>query len=417
MGKETNLYAIFVFLCTMSKRVIVIGGGAAGFFFAVNCAELHPDYQITILEKSTKLLEKVRISGGGRCNVTHACYEPKALTKYYPRGERELLGAFHRFMTGDTVSWYESRGVELKTEDDGRMFPITDDSETIAQCLLMLAAEYRIKIRTHIEVDTMTHKDGEWQLTTSQDEVLKADIVFVATGSALRMWDILRHMGYKVAEPVPSLFTFNIKDSRINGLMGLSAEKVTVKVNGTKLQETGPLLITHWGMSGPGILKLSAWGARILKDQKYTFDITVNWCNELTTPQCIDVLKEYKMEFPKRTVLSKPQFKLPSRLWERLCQHAGMIEKNWADMTNKEIEKLATGLTQSVYHVTGKSTFKDEFVTAGGVELDQIDLKTFKSKLHPDLFFAGEVLNIDAITGGFNFQAAWTGAWIAAQNV
>ncbi|MCW3124922.1 MAG: hypothetical protein JWO03_580, partial [Bacteroidetes bacterium] len=415
-SKVTNLYAIFVFLCTMGKRVIVIGGGAAGFFFAVNCAELHPDYQITILEKSNKLLEKVRISGGGRCNVTHACFDPKALTKYYPRGERELLGAFHRFMTGDTVSWYESRGVEIKTEDDGRMFPITDDSETIAQCLLTLATDYRIKIRTHEEVDTMAYADGQWNLTTAHGEALKADIVFVATGSALRMWDMLRHMGYKVADPVPSLFTFNIKDSRINGLMGLSAEKVTVKVNDTKLQETGPLLITHWGMSGPGILKLSAWGARILKDKKYTFDITVNWTNDLTTPQCIEKLKEYKQEFPKRTVLSKPQFKLPSRLWERLCQHAGMIEKNWADMTNKEIDKLAVELTQSVYHVTGKSTFKDEFVTCGGVELDQIDLKTFKSKLHPDLYFAGEVLNIDAITGGFNFQAAWTGAWIAAQN-
>ena len=401
----------------MGKKVIVIGGGAAGFFFAVNCAEQHPDYQITILEKSDKLLEKVRISGGGRCNVTHACFEPKALTKYYPRGERELLGAFHRFMTGDTVSWYEARGVELKTEDDGRMFPITDDSETIAQCLLTLAAEHRVKIRTHIEVDTLRYIDDQWQLTTSRDEVLVADIVFIATGSALRMWDMLRHMGYKVADPVPSLFTFNIKDERTKDLMGLSAEKVTVKINDTRLQESGPLLITHWGMSGPAILKLSAWGARILKERKYTFDITINWANDLTVPQCVEKLKEYKQEFPKRTVLSKAQFKLPSRLWEKLCHHAGTIEKNWADMTNKEIEKLATELTQSTYHVTGKSTFKDEFVTCGGVELDQIDLKTFQSKLHLNLFFAGEVLNIDAITGGFNFQAAWTGAWIAAQNV
>ena len=401
----------------MGKKVIVIGGGAAGFFFAVNCAEQHPDYQITILEKSDKLLEKVRISGGGRCNVTHACFEPKALTKYYPRGERELLGAFHRFMTGDTMSWYESRGVELKTEDDGRMFPITDDSETIAHCLLTLAAEYGVKIRTHIEVDTLRYIDDQWQLTTSHDEVLMTDIVFIATGSALRMWDMLRHMGYKVADPVPSLFTFNIKDERIKDLMGLSAEKVTVKVNDTRLQESGPLLITHWGMSGPAILKLSAWGARILKERKYTFYITINWTNDLTVPQCVEKLKEYKQEFPKRTVLSKAQFKLPSRLWEKLCHHAGMIEKNWADMTNKEIEKLATELTQSTYQVTGKSTFRDEFVTCGGVELDQIDLKTFQSKLHPNLFFAGEVLNIDAITGGFNFQAAWTGAWIAAQNV
>ncbi len=401
----------------MAKKVIVVGGGAAGFFFAVNCAEQHSDYRITILEKSGKLLEKVRISGGGRCNVTHACFEPKALTKFYPRGEKELLGAFHRFMTGDTISWYDAHGVELKTEDDGRMFPTTDDSETIAQCLLNLAEKYRVRIQTHQEVDTMEHKDGQWHITTGHSDLYTADIVFIASGSALRMWDILRRMGYRVAEPVPSLFTFNIKDPRIKDLQGLSVDKATVSIPDAKLEEAGPLLITHWGMSGPAILKLSAWGARILKEQKYSFDIKVNWTGVLPTHECAEQLKAYRAEYPKRTILSKPQFKLPSRLWERLCLHTGITDKNWADATNKEIEMLAAELTRSAYHVAGKSTFKDEFVTCGGVELDQIDLKTFKSKLHPDLYFAGEVLNIDAITGGFNFQAAWTGAWIAAQNV
>ena len=399
------------------KKVIVIGGGAAGFFFAVNCAESNPAYQITIIEKSDKLLEKVRISGGGRCNVTHACFDPKLLTKNYPRGERELLGAFHRFMTTDTIQWFEYRGVETKTEDDGRMFPVTDDSETIAQCLLTLAEEHKVNIRTKEEIDSLTYADGQWQVITSRDEKLTADILFIATGSALRMWDILRRMGYRVAEPVPSLFTFNIKDERIRGLQGISVERATVKVLDTKLQESGPLLITHWGLSGPAILKLSAWGARLLKDQKYNFKISVNWTGTLTSPEVIEKLKQYKQEFPKRSVSGNPLFKLSSRLWESLCSHAGIRDINWADIANRELDKLSTELSRGEFQVTGKSTFKDEFVTCGGVELDQIDLKTFKSKLHPDLYFAGEVLNIDAITGGFNFQAAWTGAWIAAQNV
>ena len=321
------------------KKVVVIGGGAAGFFFAVNCAELHPDYDITIIEKSNKLLEKVRISGGGRCNVTHACFDQKLLVKKYPRGERELLGAFHRFMTSDTVQWFESRGVEIKTEEDGRMFPVSNSSETIAQCLLTLAQEHGVKIRTHEEIDTMAHIDKQWRLTTANDEIIKADVVFIATGSALRMWDILRHMGYRVAEPVPSLFTFNIKDPRINGLQGISAEKVTVKIPGTKLEESGPLLITHWGLSGPAILKLSAWGARILKDQKYNFQVAVNWTGAMTANECLDFFKKHKEENPRRSVIGKSLFKLPGRLWESLCRHAGLSEKepvNWADITKKE---------------------------------------------------------------------------------
>jgi predicted Rossmann fold flavoprotein len=280
-----------------------------------------------------------------------------------------------------------------------------------------MAAEYGVKIKTQQEVDALTHTNGKWAITTSKDETLTADIVFIATGSALRMWDILRRMGYETAEPVPSLFTFNIKDERINGLQGIAAERVTVKIQDTKLQESGPLLITHWGMSGPAILKLSAWGARILKEKQYKFDISVNWTGDLSLPQTIEKIKEHKMNASKKAILNNPLFKLPSRLWERLCKQAQIKATVWADLSNKELQELATALCQSVFAVTGKSTFKDEFVTCGGVELHQIDLKTFQSKLHPNLFFAGEVLNIDAITGGFNFQAAWTGAWIAAQNV
>lgn len=410
----------FPFLCLVSnpsKKIIVIGGGAAGFFFAVNCAERHPHYHITILEKSGKLLEKVRISGGGRCNVTHACYEPAALTERYPRGKRELLGAFHRFQPRDTVQWFADRDVELKTEDDGRMFPITDSSETIAQCLLTRAAQLGIIVRTHCEADTMKYTDAQWHITSAQDEALEADIVYIATGSALRMWTMLERMGYEIVPPVPSLFTFNIKDERIKGLQGIAVENATIRIASAKLSETGPVLITHWGLSGPAILRLSAWGAVALQEQQYKFELLLNWTSTLNTPQTIAHLKQYKQDNPKRNVLKYPLFKLPSRLWERLCMSTGIQAQTWADMTNKEIDLLANTLSHTTLPVSGKSTFKEEFVTCGGVALHQVDFKTFGSKLHPNLYFGGEVLNIDAITGGFNFQAAWTGAWLAATSI
>ena len=398
-----------------SKTIVVIGGGAAGFFFAVNCAERNPNYRITILEKSGKLLDKVRISGGGRCNVTHACYEPAALVERYPRGKRELLGAFHRFQPRDTMKWFADRDVDLKTEDDGRMFPTTNSSETIAQCLLTRAAQLGIVVRTHCEADTLSYKDGQWHITTAQDEALQADIVYIATGSALRMWNILEHMDYEIVPPVPSLFTFHIKDELIKGLQGIAVESATVSITDAKLSETGPVLITHWGLSGPAILRLSAWGAVALHERQYKFQLRVNWTDTLNTPQTIARLKQFKNDNPKRNILKHPLFKLPSRLWERLCLSAQINGQTWAEITNKEIDALALVLSQTTMQVSGKSTFKDEFVTCGGVALHQVDFKTFGSKLHPNLYLGGEVLNIDAITGGFNFQAAWTGAWLAAQ--
>lgn len=402
----------------MPKNVCVIGGGAAGFFFALNCAEKNPGYRITILERSDKLLEKVRISGGGRCNLTNACFDPALLVKNYPRGNRELLGAFHRFMPADTISWFEDRAVPLKTEPDGRMFPESDEAESVASCLLQGARERGIRICTKQEVDRLNYSSGYWQISTADGQDYTADIVFVATGSALRMWDMLKRLGYRIAPPVPSLFTFTIKDPRLKGLQGISVENANIGISGTKLIQSGPLLITHWGLSGPAVLKLSAWGARLLHGRKYKFEINVNWVGGKTPAEIESRLKSRKVEAARKQLISNPEEGIPARLWESLCQHAGIPETmKWADLPAKTLEKLALLLSNSIFQVEGKSTFKEEFVTCGGVELDQVDFRTFQSRLHPGLYFGGEVLDIDAVTGGFNFQAAWTSAWVAAQNV
>lgn len=422
--------------------VLIIGGGAAGFFAAIRCAELHPDLKIVLLERGKKTLQKVKISGGGRCNVTHACWTPRELSKHYPRGEKALLGPFTRFCTGDTVEWYEQRGVNLKTEADNRMFPTTDDSQTIINCLWQQVQKYHIEVRTQQNVNSLlapTDDTAHWIVQTS-DQTYHADKVMMATGSNPRMWELLAGLGHKIVEPVPSLFTFNIKDERIADLAGLSARKAQVKVSGTKLSATGPLLITHWGMSGPGILKLSAWGARILAEKKYQFEIKVNWLYQLTPDeygqwdlpnnfppayqQYIEsgvhfenvraLLQQWKLDAAKKQISTQNVLGLPNRLWKKLCEAAAISPTlKWADANKKQINKLALELTEGSFQVHGKSTFKDEFVTAGGVALKEVNFKRFESKLLPNLFFAGEVLNIDAITGGFNFQAAWTGGWIA----
>ena len=401
------------------KKIIVIGGGAAGFFFAINCAEKNQNYDITILEKSPKILEKVRISGGGRCNVTHACFEPRALVKFYPRGEKELLGPFHHFSPKQTIEWFEKRGVKLKTEADGRMFPTTDNSETIIDCFLSETKRLGIKIKTLIGVENLIPTENDqWQIVTNRDESIVADAVFIASGSATRMWNILEKLNYKIEPPVPSLFTFNIKDERIKDLMGVSVNNAEVKVAGSKLTAQGPLLITHWGMSGPAILKLSAWGARELHKQQHQFQILVKWANDFDLPKMIAELKNYKQENPKRMVASNNLFQIPMRLWKSLVLYCAISEtENWATISSQKLDALAKELTQGLYTVKGKSTNKEEFVTCGGVALNQIDFKSMQSKLHPNLFFGGEVLNIDAVTGGFNFQAAWTEAWIASQNL
>lgn len=401
-----------------AKQVIVIGGGAAGFFFAINCAQQHPDYQITILEKSPKVLEKVRISGGGRCNVTHQCFEPKPLTRFYPRGEKELLGPFHQFMPQHTIAWFEERGVKIKAEEDGRMFPTTDNSESIIQCFLNEAKRWNVRVETLLGVEALKQDENkQWQVITNREKTYSADIVFIATGSASKMWDILGGLNYKLQPAVPSLFTFNIKDPRITGLLGLSVPNAIVTVKGEKLQANGPLLITHWGMSGPAVLRLSAWGARLLKAKNHQFELLVNWTGEFDLASMKTELRDIKITAPKKTILANNLFQIPMRLWKSLGVASGITESDkWADLSNQKIDALAMELTQGLFRVNGKSTNKDEFVTCGGLVLNQIDFKTMQSKLHEGLFFGGEVLDIDAITGGFNFQAAWTTAWIAAQN-
>ncbi len=396
--------------------IIIIGGGAAGFFTAINIVEKNPNLKVAILERGKSVLEKVRISGGGRCNVTHACFVPNDLVKFYPRGEKELKGPFHQFCSGDTIEWFEKHGVELKIEDDGRMFPVSNSSQTIIDCFLKATQKLKIDILTGHSVQELYQGNDYWKITTNQ-EVFSCQKVIMATGSNPKMWELLQNLGHSIIEPVPSLFTFNIKDARIKDLMGLST-LASVKVKKSKLQASGPLLITHWGMSGPGILRLSAWGARELADKKYQFAIQVNWLNETDFEEAIDLLKNIKEDNSKKLVSKYAHFDLPKRLWENLVKAAGISEETkWADVNKKQLNTLAEQLTNAEFQVNGKSTFKEEFVTAGGIDLKEVNFKTMQSKILPNLFFAGEILNIDAITGGFNFQNAWTGGFIVANAI
>lgn len=399
----------------MNPKIIIIGGGAAGFFAAITAAEANSDADITILERGKDVLQKVKISGGGRCNVTHACFLPQELVKNYPRGEKALLGPFMRFSASDTIEWYDKRGVKLKTEDDGRMFPTTNNSQTIVDCLEREAARLNVKILRGYRVEDLEQVGNQWLVKTNR-QPFTANKVMVAAGSSTAVWDLLKRLGHTIVAPVPSLFTFNIKDRRIEGLAGLSVPNATVQVENTKLKASGPLLITHWGMSGPAILRLSAWGARALSDLFYDFKIRINWSGDLNVEEVKTALNDCKSKFTKKQISSTPQYLMASRLWLRLLSAAHIPETLiWADVNKKEIQSLAEQIAQSIYTVNGKSIFKDEFVTAGGVKLDEVNFKTFESKRLPNLYFAGEVLDIDAITGGFNFQAAWTGGWIAGQ--
>lgn len=403
-----------------NKTVVIIGGGAAGFFSAITCAEQHPDAHIIILEQSKHLLQKVKISGGGRCNVTHYCFDPRQLVKNYPRGEKQLLGPFMRFNPSHTFEWFDLRGVELKAEEDGRCFPVTDSSQTIIDCFLREAKRLGIDILTNTGVDALQQTDnGIWKVLLTNAAFLEADAVIVAAGSSLRIWKMLDNMGHSIIPPVPSLFTFNVKDDRISGLQGLSVENAVVHARGNeKLKTEGPILITHWGLSGPAILRLSAWGARGLADLQYRFSVVVNWCGSASTQEIKKQLQDYRTNLARKSVSNSPKFNIPRRLWERLVMHVLKWEQlNFADLSNHQIELLANELTVSVFTVTGKSTFKDEFVTAGGVDVDEVDFKTMQSKKFSGLYFAGEVLDIDAITGGFNFQSAWTTGFIAGNSV
>jgi predicted Rossmann fold flavoprotein len=400
----------------MFSEIVIAGGGAAGFFAAITCAENNPDAEVIILERGKKVLEKVKISGGGRCNLTHACFDPKEIINFYPRGSKALLGPFHQFCSGDTVDWFEKRGVKTKIESDGRMFPTTDDSQTIVDCLLENARAAGVKIIMQSRIEKITPptlSNEKWQIEVG-DKIIQADKLMIATGSNPKIWKLLKNLGHSIVKPVPSLFTFNIKDPRIEGLAGLAVKNVSIKIQNSKLQASGPLLITHWGMSGPGILKLSAWGARILNDWNYRFQVNINWLGEVKLETTIQNLQKLKKQISGKQVIANTQFQIPIRLWKRLISATGINDSvRWGDLSNKLINKIATQLTQSNFSVNGKSTFKEEFVTAGGVELKEVNFKRFESKIHKNLFFAGEVLNIDAVTGGFNFQAAWTGGWIA----
>ena len=394
-------------------NIIIVGGGAAGFFTAINIVEKNPKLKVAILERGTEVLNKVRISGGGRCNVTHACFEPNELVKFYPRGEKELRGPFHQFCSGDTIEWFEKHGVELKIEADGRIFPVSNSSQTIIDCFLKATQKLGITVLTGQSVQSIFKKDSLWKVETQTENYL-AEKLILATGSNPKVWEMLQNFGHAIVSPVPSLFTFNIKDSRIKELPGVAAH-VTVKVKDTKLSSTGPLLITHWGMSGPAILKLSAWGARILHDKNYQFTIFVNWLNDAEKADVENMLKELKQEHAKKSVSKKSPFELTNRLWESLVIASGIeVETKWADLSKIQLQNLVNQLTNGTFQINGKSTFKEEFVTAGGIDLKEINFKTMESKLHENLYFAGEIVNIDAITGGFNFQNAWTSGYIVA---
>lgn len=397
-------------------EILIIGGGAAGFFTAINIAEKNPKLKIAILERGKTVLEKVRISGGGRCNVTHAEFIPKELAKNYPRGEKELLGPFHQFCSGDTIEWFANRGVELKIEDDGRMFPISDSSQTIIDCFLSEVKRLKIDVLTSQSVQSIYQGSDYWKVETNH-ETFSCQKLIMTTGSNPKIWEMLENLGHKIVSPVPSLFTFNIKDKRIKDLMGISAF-AKVKVKGSKLEASGPLLITHWGMSGPGILRLSAWGANFLAEKKYQFTIQVNWLHETSFEDALEHLKELKQEHSKKIVSKKSPFDFPNRLWESITIASGIpLDAKWADIPKKQLTDLANQLTNAEFQVNGKSTFKDEFVTAGGIDLKEINFKTMESKLFPNLYFAGEIVNIDAITGGFNFQNAWTSGFVLANSL
>jgi len=398
-------------------RIAVLGGGAAGFFAAITCAEaLGNAGSVTLFEATPHLLAKVRISGGGRCNVTHSCFEPAELVKKYPRGGRELLGAFHRFQPRDTIEWFASRGVATKTEEDGRMFPTTDDSATIVDCLMAAATRAEVNIRLSTAVRSAVKQGESFQLTLSTGSIEEFGRVIIATGGNKSSGGlaIAESFGHSIVPPVPSLFTFHITDTRLSDLSGISVENAAVTAPGTKLKTDGPVLITHAGLSGPGILKLSAWGAREFAEQNYAFPVALNWVPPHTRDTLIKALSVVREQNARKQVTTFSPVAMPQRLWERFVIAAGIPTTTpWAHVSNPSLQTLATQLTAAEFKVDGKSMFKDEFVTCGGVKLSEVDFKTMESRKIPGLHFAGEVLDIDGVTGGFNFQNAWTTGYLA----
>ena len=418
-----------------TQQIIVVGGGAAGFFGAIACAETNPGSVVTIYEATAHPLAKVKVSGGGRCNVTHACFEPRELVKRYPRGSRELLGAFSRWQPRDTVAWFEARGVSLKTESDGRMFPVTDSSQTIVDCLMSAAEKAGVRVKLRVGVKQVkrvaptalsgaensnalgaTH--SAFQVTLTTGETVACDRLLFATGGNKSNigFAVARSFGHTVEVPVPSLFTFNVDDARLKELPGVSVEDAVTEITGTRLKERGPLLVTHWGLSGPAVLKLSAWGARVLHDCDYKFKLRVNWSPQFNAETLRAELEKARADNPRKQLGTWCPIGLPARLWEKLLNAAGIkLETQWAVVPGAAMRALATQVVEGEFAVSGKSTFKEEFVTCGGVRLSEVDFKTMESRLAPGLHFAGEMLDIDGITGGFNFQAAWTTGWLAGK--
>jgi len=405
----------------MQKTLVVAGGGAAGFFCAVTAARLNPALKVILVEKTGKLLSKVKVSGGGRCNVTHACFSIPDMVKKYPRGSNFVKKIFHQFFTTDTIQWFEERGVKLKTEADGRMFPVSNSSQTIIDCLLQEAKTFNIEIRLHHEIKKITSsvESPHFNIYFNNDLILQADFICLATGGYPKtsQFDWILQTGHGIAEPVPSLFTFNMPNNSVTTLMGVSVPQAQVKISGTDLKEKGPLLITHWGMSGPAILKLSAWGARILKEKEYQFEIRVNWLGGMNDQTLRDEMLLMRESSGGKKIGQKNPWDLPQRLWEWLLEESGIGDLHWADLPATLQNKLIQNLTNQAFPVQGKTTFKEEFVTAGGVNLSEIHHHTMESRVCPGIFFAGEVLDVDGVTGGFNFQHAWSTGFIAGKSI
>ena len=401
-----------------TKKVAVIGGGAAGFFAAISCKTHHPEAQVFIIEKTSKLLAKVKVSGGGRCNVTNGFEGISGFAKHYPRGEKQLKKAFGQFNSKDTIEWFENRGVALKTEPDGRMFPTTDQSQTIINCLMQECKRLGIQIRTSSQVqEIVSHEDSIELVINGIKEIFQS--VIIATGGQPKKegFQWLKDLGHQIIEPVPSLFTFNMPKNPITKLMGLSVPNATVRIQGTKLEQSGPLLITHWGMSGPAVLKTSAWGARTLNELNYQFVAHVNWLGSSKDFEVKEQIDLVRQNSPKKLLKNLCPFELPQRFWEfQLNKCEVDLEKPWAEVSKKHINKLIEVLVNDQYPVSGKTTFKEEFVTAGGIDLAEVDFSSMQSRVVNNLYFAGEVLNIDGVTGGFNFQAAWTTGYIAGKH-
>ena len=401
-----------------SKKIAVIGGGAAGFFAALSVKEHHPNHEVVLFEKTSKVLSKVKVSGGGRCNLTHDCSDIAILCEAYPRGGKKLKSLFYQFNTTDTIAWFESRGVAIKTEKDGRMFPVSDQSQSIIDCLVTEMTRLKVALRLGHSITKMEQEGQHWKLEFADAESQNFDAVIIATGGSpkLKGFDWLSDLGHSIIPPIPSLFTFNMPNEPIKELMGLVVENARVKIKGTKIQIQGPLLITHWGMSGPAILKASSFGARELSERNYNFEIQINWVDQTNTELLFEQLQEFSQQHPQKGIGNQKAFPLPNRLWNFLLQKAAIpTDRKWIEIGKKKFRQLAALLTQDSYQVAGKTTFKEEFVTCGGVDLSEIDLKTMQSKKLSNLYFAGEVIDVDAITGGYNFQAAWSGGYCAGK--